>query len=103
MAKGPLFPHVTGKGQSTEENFKEQQRKRLPQNLGHGWFADEPMFASDPVIFSEADHIRSSGHHVAIFNEGNTSGVRIWHSEVSSDDPTDESGEVYRWFDYRRR
>jgi hypothetical protein len=100
MSKQPLYPHKSS-GNWPEEEIKRKQLNRLPSNLGHGWYSDEVEYASDPLVYNDATRIQQRGYHIALFKEGN--GVRIWHSEVASDDPLDENGEVYRWFDYRNR
>jgi hypothetical protein len=98
MSKEPLYPHKPRDSWS-EETTTRRQLNRLPGNLGHGWYSDEVEYASDPTVNNDASRIQQKGYHIALFKEGN--GVRIWHSEVASNDPLDENGKVYRWFDYR--
>jgi len=73
-----------------------QQLTRLPK-LGHGWYDEVLHNGNHNLAVEEAEHIDS--HHIVIFSEGDGT-YRIWHSEVSSNDPHDRNGNIARWYDY---
>ena len=79
---------------------KEEQEKKLPTRLGHGWFSDVYTSYTEDQIETEAVRVRDTGHHIALFKEGPRS-YRLWYSEVATADPIDRGNIVSRWFDYR--